>query len=204
MKLTRHPANPVLMPNPLNAWEALNVFNPGVVHHNGLFHMFYRAQDAAYILDTDLPSMLKLLDEAGHQIARLAGRGACQSNAVQDAADVLAVGVELVNELGRGVRIAEFRGDVHVAIADGVEPLRDVFLPLGGANQRQQRIGDAACGGQHDRQAGRRIGLENRRHARHARGIRHAGAAELMYFPRVRHSGSGIRVGETSSYHRNG
>ncbi len=49
MQLTRHPANPILRPNPLNAWEALNVFNPGVVHHNGLFHMFYRAQDTAYV-----------------------------------------------------------------------------------------------------------------------------------------------------------
>ena len=49
MKLVRHPANPLLAPYPLNAWEALNVFNPGVVHHNGLFHMFYRAQDVSYV-----------------------------------------------------------------------------------------------------------------------------------------------------------
>jgi predicted GH43/DUF377 family glycosyl hydrolase len=49
MKLHRHPANPILRPNPLNEWEALNVFNCGVVYHNDLFHMFYRAQGVAYV-----------------------------------------------------------------------------------------------------------------------------------------------------------
>jgi predicted GH43/DUF377 family glycosyl hydrolase len=44
MQFERYPGNPVLCPKPLNAWEALNVFNAGVVQHNGLFHMFYRAQ----------------------------------------------------------------------------------------------------------------------------------------------------------------
>ena len=49
MPFTRHPQNPILKPNPLNAWEALNVFNPGVIHYNGLFHMFYRAQGVDYV-----------------------------------------------------------------------------------------------------------------------------------------------------------
>ncbi|MBN1286696.1 MAG: glycosidase [Anaerolineae bacterium] len=49
MRLKRHPANPVLAPDPNHAWEALNVFNCGVVHHNGLFHMLYRAQGFDYI-----------------------------------------------------------------------------------------------------------------------------------------------------------
>ena len=48
MRLERYPGNPVLLPNPLSAWEALNVFNCAVVQHNGLFHMLYRAQDVAY------------------------------------------------------------------------------------------------------------------------------------------------------------
>ena len=48
MRLERYPGNPVLLPNPLSAWEALNVFNCAVVQHNGLFHMLYRAQDIAY------------------------------------------------------------------------------------------------------------------------------------------------------------
>jgi len=49
MRLTRHPANPILKPNPLNPWEALNVFNPSVIVHNGLFHMHYRAQGVDYV-----------------------------------------------------------------------------------------------------------------------------------------------------------
>ncbi|MCR4406104.1 MAG: glycosidase [Anaerolineae bacterium] len=49
MKLQRHPDNPILKPNPFNEWESLNVFNCAVVHHNGLFHMFYRAQGLDYI-----------------------------------------------------------------------------------------------------------------------------------------------------------
>lgn len=49
MKFKRHAANPVLKPNPFNAWEALNVFNPSVIYHNGLFHMHYRAQGVDYV-----------------------------------------------------------------------------------------------------------------------------------------------------------
>lgn len=49
MPFTRHPANPILVPDPLNAWEALNVFNPAVVFYNGLFHMHYRAQGLNYV-----------------------------------------------------------------------------------------------------------------------------------------------------------
>ena len=49
MKLTRHPSNPVLRPEPASAWEALNVFNPSVVIHNGLWHMHYRAQGVDYV-----------------------------------------------------------------------------------------------------------------------------------------------------------
>jgi len=49
MKLQRHPNNPILKPVMWNEWEALNVFNPGVIYHNGLFHMFYRAQGLDYV-----------------------------------------------------------------------------------------------------------------------------------------------------------
>ena len=44
MILKRHSANPVLVPNPGNDWEALNVFNCAVVYADDLFHMLYRAQ----------------------------------------------------------------------------------------------------------------------------------------------------------------
>jgi predicted GH43/DUF377 family glycosyl hydrolase len=49
MKLVRHPESPVLYPNPLNRWEAMNVFNCAVTQHNGLFHMHYRAQGVDFI-----------------------------------------------------------------------------------------------------------------------------------------------------------
>jgi beta-1,2-mannobiose phosphorylase / 1,2-beta-oligomannan phosphorylase len=39
----------VLYPNPLHAWEAMNVFNCAVVRHNSLFHMLYRAQGVDFI-----------------------------------------------------------------------------------------------------------------------------------------------------------
>jgi len=49
MRLKRHKENPILLPNPFHSWEALNVFNAAVVHHNGLFHMLYRAQGLDYV-----------------------------------------------------------------------------------------------------------------------------------------------------------
>ena len=45
----RHPANPVLKPEPVHPWEALNTFNPSVIYYNGLFHMHYRAQGLDYV-----------------------------------------------------------------------------------------------------------------------------------------------------------
>ncbi len=49
MKLQRHPANPILLPDPASDWETYNVFNPSVIHHNGLFHMHYRAQGLDWV-----------------------------------------------------------------------------------------------------------------------------------------------------------
>jgi beta-1,2-mannobiose phosphorylase / 1,2-beta-oligomannan phosphorylase len=49
MKFQRHPNNPILLPNPTSAWECYNVFNPGVLYHDGLFHMYYRAQGLDWI-----------------------------------------------------------------------------------------------------------------------------------------------------------
>jgi beta-1,2-mannobiose phosphorylase / 1,2-beta-oligomannan phosphorylase len=49
MKLQRHPANPLLLPDPQSDWETYNVFNPSVIHHGGLFHMHYRAQGLDYV-----------------------------------------------------------------------------------------------------------------------------------------------------------
>ncbi|MBN1487846.1 MAG: glycosidase [Anaerolineae bacterium] len=49
MKLKRCALNPILKPNPHNEWEALNVFNCGVIYHKQLFHMLYRAQGIDYV-----------------------------------------------------------------------------------------------------------------------------------------------------------
>lgn len=49
MKLQRHPANPLLLPDPTSDWETYNVFNPAVIYHNGLFHMHYRAQGMDWV-----------------------------------------------------------------------------------------------------------------------------------------------------------
>jgi len=43
MRLQRYARNPVLKPRREHPWEARAVFNCAVVHHNGLFHMLYRA-----------------------------------------------------------------------------------------------------------------------------------------------------------------
>jgi predicted GH43/DUF377 family glycosyl hydrolase len=47
--LRRYPANPVLLPDLSSDWECYNVFNPAVVHHRSLFHMFYRAQGLDWV-----------------------------------------------------------------------------------------------------------------------------------------------------------
>jgi len=49
MKLTRISSQPVFLPDPTSEWECYNVFNPGVIYHNGLFHMLYRAQGLDWI-----------------------------------------------------------------------------------------------------------------------------------------------------------
>ncbi|WP_319226276.1 glycosidase [Draconibacterium orientale] len=43
MKLTKCSDNPILKPNPANAWENLVVCNPGVWYEDGIFTMLYRA-----------------------------------------------------------------------------------------------------------------------------------------------------------------
>lgn len=49
LELKRHEAGPLLYPQPLHRWEALNVFNCAVTQHNHLFHMHYRAQGVDFI-----------------------------------------------------------------------------------------------------------------------------------------------------------
>ncbi len=49
MLFKRYSANPVLLPELSSDWECYNVFNPSVIFHDGLFHMFYRAQGLDWI-----------------------------------------------------------------------------------------------------------------------------------------------------------
>jgi len=46
MKLTRHSNNPILEPIPEHPWENRNVFNTGVINHEGQIVLIYRAQGA--------------------------------------------------------------------------------------------------------------------------------------------------------------
>ncbi len=48
-RLVRPSHLPVLLPNLQSEWECYNVFNPAVIHHNGLFHMLYRAQGLDWV-----------------------------------------------------------------------------------------------------------------------------------------------------------
>ncbi len=52
MKLEKYSGNPVLSPNPKQAWESLVVCNPGVIYDAGVFKMLYRAagDDADHII----------------------------------------------------------------------------------------------------------------------------------------------------------
>lgn len=47
--LQRISPEPILLPDPTSTWESANVFNPAVLHHNGLWHMWYRAQGLDWI-----------------------------------------------------------------------------------------------------------------------------------------------------------
>lgn len=49
MILSRVSTQPVLLPDPISDWECYNVFNPAVICHNGLWHMWYRAQGLDWV-----------------------------------------------------------------------------------------------------------------------------------------------------------
>jgi predicted GH43/DUF377 family glycosyl hydrolase len=42
--LVQHPANPILAPVPAHPWESRNVYNCGVINHDGKIVLIYRAQ----------------------------------------------------------------------------------------------------------------------------------------------------------------
>jgi predicted GH43/DUF377 family glycosyl hydrolase len=54
-KLKRICNQPVLTPVKNHPWEKTAVFNPAAFYKNGVFHLFYRAADKPFILDTEKP-----------------------------------------------------------------------------------------------------------------------------------------------------
>ena len=58
MKLKKYEKNPIIAPNPANAWENLVTCNPGVIYDDGRFYMLYRAagDDKEHVIRLGLPS----------------------------------------------------------------------------------------------------------------------------------------------------
>lgn len=54
-RLERLQNTPILSPNRKNDWEKAAVFNAAAFYENGTFHLFYRASDNAFSLDSDKP-----------------------------------------------------------------------------------------------------------------------------------------------------
>lgn len=54
-KLERLTLEPVLTPDFTNEWEKAAVFNAAVIYEDGKFHMFYRASNNKFVLNTDRP-----------------------------------------------------------------------------------------------------------------------------------------------------
>jgi len=54
-KLKRMSDEPILSPIESNKWESKAVFNCAVHYENGIFHMYYRASDNVFQLNTDKP-----------------------------------------------------------------------------------------------------------------------------------------------------
>lgn len=56
-KLRRLSDKPILTPIAKHPWEQLAVFNTAAVYENGKFHLFYRAADRPFYLNTESPEL---------------------------------------------------------------------------------------------------------------------------------------------------
>ena len=56
-KLKRLHNEPVLTPNAKHGWEKAAVFNTAVLYEDNKFHLFYRASDKPFFLDTEKPEL---------------------------------------------------------------------------------------------------------------------------------------------------
>ena len=87
-------------------------------------------------------------------------------------------------EFAAGIAGEQRVGDHFVPVTQLFDTVRErPFMALGGGDEIQQRVGDAAARGQHDAEPRMRILLEDASDALHAYRIGDAGAAELMYAP---------------------
>jgi len=69
-KLERLSDKPVLSPNEKNDWEKAAVFNAAVIFENNLFHLFYRASDNPFFLNSEKPDPnRKFTSVIGHAVS---------------------------------------------------------------------------------------------------------------------------------------
>lgn len=54
-RLKRLTDKPILMPDKRHEWEKASVFNAAAIYKDGLVHMFYRASNNSFMLDSDKP-----------------------------------------------------------------------------------------------------------------------------------------------------
>lgn len=69
-KLKRLQNTPVLSPNEKNDWEKAAVFNPAVFYENSIFHLFYRASNDPFFLNSEKPDpKRKFTSVIGHAVS---------------------------------------------------------------------------------------------------------------------------------------
>lgn len=69
-RLKRLSSKPILMPDKRHEWEKASVFNAAAIYKDGLIHMFYRASDNQFILNSDKPKQNhKFVSSIGHAVS---------------------------------------------------------------------------------------------------------------------------------------
>lgn len=70
-RLERLSKNPILMPDKSIRWEKAAVFNAAVINKDDTIHMFYRASNKGFKLDTEKPmDEYKFISTIGHAISK--------------------------------------------------------------------------------------------------------------------------------------
>lgn len=69
-RLERLSENPILVPDKNKVWEQTAVFNTAVVQKDNKIHLFYRASDRGFILDSERPlEETKFISTIGHAVS---------------------------------------------------------------------------------------------------------------------------------------